>query len=89
MLNFRNRGNLKVSGEVKINGTPVKSREALTSVSGYVQQDDLFIANLTVKEQLKFQVTFFNFLPKYKIEILTIYFIIYLFGLIFLNKKDS
>nr|QNH67970.1 ATP-binding cassette transporter subfamily G-like protein 4 [Brachionus plicatilis] len=55
VLNFRNRGNLKISGEVKINGTPVKSRAALTSISGYVQQDDLFIATLTVKEQLKFQ----------------------------------
>nr|QNH67900.1 ATP-binding cassette transporter subfamily G-like protein 1 [Brachionus rotundiformis] len=55
VLNFRNRGNLKISGEVKINGTVVKSRAALTSISGYVQQDDLFIATLTVKEQLKFQ----------------------------------
>nr|UOU03355.1 ATP-binding cassette subfamily G-like 5 [Brachionus rubens] len=55
VLNFRNRGNLKITGDVKLNGIPVKSRAALTGVSGYVQQDDLFIATLTVKEQLKFQ----------------------------------
>lgn len=71
VLNFRNRGNLKVTGEVKINGIPVNSREALTSVSGYVQQDDLFIANLTVKEQLKFQVS-----KPYRNEICYFYFLV-------------
>ena len=60
VLNFRNRGNLKINGDVKINGEPVKSRAALTAISGYVQQDDLFIATLTVREQLKFQVGSFN-----------------------------
>nr|QUF59469.1 ATP-binding cassette transporter Abcg-like5 [Brachionus angularis] len=55
VLNFRNRGKLKVKGDVKINGEVVKTRAALTSISGYVQQDDLFIGTLKVKEQLKFQ----------------------------------
>jgi hypothetical protein len=62
VLNFRNRGNLKITGDVKINGVTVTSSVALASISGYVQQDDLFIGTLKVKEQLKFQV-----LPKYNL----------------------
>ena len=56
VLNFRNRGTLRISGDVKINGSVVESREALASLSGYVQQEDLYIGTLKVKEQLKFQV---------------------------------
>lgn len=55
ILNFRNRGRLKVEGDVKINGKTVKWEE-ITSCSGYVQQLDLFIGTLTVKEQLTFLV---------------------------------
>ena len=57
MLNFRNRGNLHVQGDVKVNGTPITSPLQLAAISGYVQQDDLFIGTLTVKEHLKFQVS--------------------------------
>lgn len=56
VLNFRNRGTLRINGDVKINGSVVESREALASLSGYVQQEDLYIGTLKVKEQLKFQV---------------------------------
>lgn len=56
VLNFRNRGQLRINGDVKINGSVVESREALASLSGYVQQEDLYIGTLKVKEQLKFQV---------------------------------
>jgi ABC-type multidrug transport system ATPase subunit len=56
VLNFRNRGNLKILGDVKINGNVVNSRDALASLSGYVQQEDLFVGTLKVKEQLRFQV---------------------------------
>lgn len=56
VLNFRNRGELKITGDVKINGSVVQSRAALASLSGYVQQEDLFMGTLKVKEQLKFQV---------------------------------
>jgi ABC-type multidrug transport system ATPase subunit len=56
VLNFRNRGNLKISANVKVNGIEVESREEISSISGYVQQEDLFIPTLKVKEQLKFQV---------------------------------
>ena len=56
MLNFRNRGNLKISGDVKINGEIVRSATSIAAISGYLQQEDLFISTLKVKEQLKFQV---------------------------------
>ncbi len=56
VLNFRNRGNLKITGDVKINGEVVKNRAGIASISGYVQQEDIFIGTLKVKEQLKFQV---------------------------------
>ena len=55
-MNFRNRGNLKITGDVKINGKLVTSYAGLASISGYIQQEDLFIGTLKVKEQLKFQV---------------------------------
>jgi ABC-type multidrug transport system ATPase subunit len=55
-LNLRNTGNLKVQGVIKLNGMPVSSVEKISSVSCYVQQFDLFIGYLTVKEHLTFQV---------------------------------
>jgi ABC-type branched-subunit amino acid transport system ATPase component len=54
-LNLRNRGALKVDGEIRVNGKLVTSLEDISSISGYVQQDDLFIGYLTVKEHLLFQ----------------------------------
>ena len=55
IINFRNRGNLKITGDIKINGTSIHSPEAIASISGYVQQEDMFIGFLKVKEQLTFQ----------------------------------
>ncbi|RNA15896.1 white isoform X1 [Brachionus plicatilis] len=54
-LNFRNNESLNVYGEIKVNGQLIKSQNELSSISGYVQQDDLFIESLTVKETLIFQ----------------------------------
>ncbi len=59
VLNFRNRGNLKFTGEVRINGRLVKSVEDISSVAGYVQQEEIFIGYLTVYEHLLFQVKHF------------------------------
>ncbi|PSN52311.1 Protein white [Blattella germanica] len=53
-LMFRSSPNLQVSGHRALNGAPVSS-SALASLSAYVQQDDLFIGTLTVKEHLVFQ----------------------------------
>ena len=52
VLNYRNRGNLKIKGDVKINGQTVKSTTALAAISGYIQQEDLFFGMLKVKEHL-------------------------------------
>ena len=53
-LLFRNLAGLKVSGERLANGQVV-TPTSLTAVSAYVQQDDLLIGTLTVREHLTFQ----------------------------------
>lgn len=57
-LTFRSPASVSVSGTRCVNGIPVNS-SSLTSISAYVQQDDLFIGTLTVKEHLVFQVSLF------------------------------
>ena len=54
VLTFRNIKRLRVSGVRGVNGVPV-GPDVLTSLSAYVQQDDLMIGTLTVKEHLVFQ----------------------------------
>jgi len=56
-LTFRNTGNLQIHGQRYLNGASVNT-DTLARISGYVQQDDLFISTLTVKEHLQFQVSF-------------------------------
>ena len=41
---------------MKINGHTVDSKISLSAISSYVQQEDLFVGTLTVKEHLVFQV---------------------------------
>lgn len=48
VLNFRNRGSLKIQGDIKLNGYFIDSLEKISLLSGYVQQDDLFIGTLKV-----------------------------------------
>ena len=47
----------QVSGKRYVNGVAV-TPNSLTSVSAYIQQDDLFIGTLTVREHLEFQVEY-------------------------------
>ncbi|XP_071526746.1 protein white isoform X2 [Panulirus ornatus] len=54
VLTHRNNDKLRVTGDLYVNGRRVDP-DALTSRSAYVQQDDLFIGLLTVREQLIFQ----------------------------------
>ncbi|XP_042868328.1 protein white-like isoform X2 [Penaeus japonicus] len=54
VLTHRNSDKLRISGDLFVNGLRVDP-DALTSRSAYVQQDDLFIGTLTVREQLIFQ----------------------------------
>ncbi|XP_055346252.1 protein white-like [Paramacrobiotus metropolitanus] len=53
VLNGRNRGKLKLEGAICINNR--KIGKAITSISAYVQQVDLFVGTLTVREHLIFQ----------------------------------
>ncbi|XP_071526749.1 protein white-like isoform X2 [Panulirus ornatus] len=54
VLTHRNNDNLRVTGDIFLNCRRVDPN-ALASLSAYVQQDDLFISLLTVREQLIFQ----------------------------------
>lgn len=54
-LTFRTPSGVVSSGTRALNGQPA-TPEALTALSAYVQQQDLFIGTLTVKEHLIFQV---------------------------------
>ena len=58
VLTFRNQGKLKIGGEIKVNGKIVADPKQLAAISGYVQQNDIFIGTLKVKEHLTFQVCF-------------------------------
>ena len=53
-LAHQNLARLNISGKIKINGQEVGKR--IKSFSAYVQQEDLFIGTLTVREHLMFQV---------------------------------
>lgn len=53
-LTFRSASNIVVTGSRTINNLPING-STLASLSAYVQQDDLFFANLTVREHLVFQ----------------------------------
>jgi ABC-type multidrug transport system ATPase subunit len=54
-LNYRNSDSLRIEGEVKLNGNKV-DWDKITRYSGYVQQDDLFIGTMTVREHITFIV---------------------------------
>jgi ABC-type branched-subunit amino acid transport system ATPase component len=61
-LMFRSPPSLQVSGRRTLNGVPVSS-STLASLSAYVQQHDLFIGTLTVREHLIFQVVMVSVPP--------------------------
>ena len=64
VLTNRNIKNYVVEGTVKVNGYRIKNK--IKKISAYVQQDDLFIKNLTVKETLIYKVRLSDFsLPLY------------------------
>ncbi|XP_050698016.1 protein scarlet-like isoform X4 [Eriocheir sinensis] len=51
-LAHRSAGGIVADGDILVNGHQVNS--AMTSLAGYVHQDDLFVGSLTVKEHLTF-----------------------------------
>ena len=53
VLNQRRTGKLIIEGDLRVNGAALGRK--IAAISGYVQQDDLFIATLKGKEHLWFQ----------------------------------
>uniref|UniRef100_T1JB21 ABC transporter domain-containing protein n=1 Tax=Strigamia maritima TaxID=126957 RepID=T1JB21_STRMM len=54
ILTMKNQKKLSISGEVFTNNQPMTSK-SIATMTAYIQQDNLFIGTLTVKEQLIFQ----------------------------------
>ena len=54
VLAHRNISKLEVTGTVEVNDHPIGT--GITSISAYIQQEDLFVGSLTVREHLVFQV---------------------------------
>lgn len=57
VLAHRNISQLDVRGTVEVNDRPVGID--ITSMSAYIQQEDIFVGTLTVREHLIFQVDIF------------------------------
>ena len=54
VLAHRNIAQVQVTGTVEVNGHPIGID--INALSAYIQQEDLFIGSLTVREHLLFQV---------------------------------
>ena len=54
VLAHRNISQMEVRGTVEVNDRPIGTD--ITSLSAYIQQEDIFVGSLTVREQLIFQV---------------------------------
>ena len=55
VLAHRNISQMEVRGTVEVNDRAIG--QEINAMSAYVQQDDLFVGSLTVKEHLTFQVS--------------------------------
>lgn len=58
VLAHRNICQMEVRGTVEINNRPIGPE--ISSMSAYIQQEDLFVGTLTVREHLTFQVNILN-----------------------------
>nr|XP_034308874.1 protein white-like [Crassostrea gigas]XP_034308875.1 protein white-like [Crassostrea gigas] len=56
VLTFRNIRSLAVSGDIKINDRVV-NRDQMNDVSAYLQQEDVFLGTMTVREHLLFKAS--------------------------------
>lgn len=54
VLAHRNISQMEVRGTVEVNDRPIGTD--ISSLSAYIQQEDIFVGSLTVREQLIFQV---------------------------------
>nr|XP_022306323.1 protein white-like [Crassostrea virginica] len=56
VLTFRNIRDLSVNGDIKINDRVV-TRDQMNEISAYLQQEDLFLGTMTVREHLLFRAS--------------------------------
>ncbi len=56
VLAHRNINQMDVRGTVEVNDRPIGTE--ITSMSAYIQQEDIFVGSLTVREHLIFQVSY-------------------------------
>lgn len=54
VLTLRTKRNLHVQADIRINGKAIENPTHMASISGYVQQNELFMGTLKVREHLKF-----------------------------------
>ena len=54
VLAHRNISQMEVRGTVEVNDRPIGAE--INTMSAYIQQEDLFVGSLTVREHLTFQV---------------------------------
>ena len=54
VLAHRNISQMDVRGTVEVNDRPIGRK--ISAMSAYIQQEDLFVGSLTVREHLTFQV---------------------------------
>ena len=54
VLARRNLGGINISGTTRVNGQAYASK--ISNISSYVQQDDIFVGTLTVREYITFVV---------------------------------
>ena len=60
VLAHRNIGQMEVRGTVEVNDRPIGAE--INTKSAYIQQEDIFIGSLTVREHLTFQVDYLCYL---------------------------
>jgi ATP-binding cassette, subfamily G (WHITE), eye pigment precursor transporter len=55
-LNFKSSKQFTINGDIKLNGISIHDSNQISSISGYVKQDNAFMGTLKVREHIKFQV---------------------------------
>ena len=69
ILTHRRTGKLKINGDVRINGE--KMKKDISGISAFVQQEELFVGSLTIREHLQFHVIIHS-------EILSIFLLLFI-----------
>lgn len=88
MLTFKNRGSLLIQGEIRVNGV-LMDKDKMSNLAAYVQQDDLFIGTMTVREHLVFRVSLKREKNRLRFFLLWVITNAYVFFLLLLLNKTQ